>query len=292
MRAKRKQPVLPIHGKEQKLLYDFCQLHVPRLSHNHRLFYCEDCSDCAQSVKCQLCYECVDCINSYNCNYSIQCEQAVDCDYCYDCVSCNNCFGCAGLRRRENYIFNEKFSKEEYIARLAELKKMPCAQVLQMLKPLLLKVPRIAVYGKNNEDSFGDNIHNCKDSFWAFDSFGLRDCYYMYFGDDSKNLYDCTHLGWSEWCYEIMSGGNLNSCIFCSGCWFSNELEYCELVYNSHDCFGCVSRNHAEYCILNIPHPKEEYFKKVAEIKNEMKRDGTYGKWFASTYPEVLTYGY
>lgn len=260
--------------------------------YNHRLFYCTDCTDCAQSVKSQLCYECVDCINCYNCNYSIQCEQAVDCDYCYDCVGTNNCFGCAGLRRKSYYIFNEKLDKEEYLRRLPELKKMPREEALKSVKPIMSAVPRIAMYGKNNEDSYGDNIHNCKNSFWVFDSFGLHDCYYMYFGDDAKNLYDCTHLGWSEQCYEIMSGGNLNECMFCTGCWFSNSLEYCELVYNSHDCFGCVSRNHAAYQILNVSYPKEEYFKRVAEIKEGMKKDGTYGKWFASTYPEVLTYGY
>jgi hypothetical protein len=99
------------------------------------------------------------------------------------------------------------------------------------------------------------------------------------------------YLGWSEQCYEIMSGGNLIECMYCYGCWYSNNLTYCELVYNSHDCFGCVSLNHAEYCILNKQYPKEEYFKKVEEIKQQMKADGTWGQWFESTYPEVLTYG-
>lgn len=260
--------------------------------YNHRLFYCTDCNDCAQSVKCQLCYECIDCINCYNCNYSIQCEQAIGCDYCYDCVSCNDCFGCVGLRHKTYHVFNEKFTKEEYFARLSNLKKMSHVQILQLLKPLLLGVPRIAIYGKNNEDSYGNNIHNCKNSFWIFDSFGLHDCYYMYFGDDSRNLYDCTHLGWAELCYEIMSGGNLNDCMFCTGCWFSNNLEYCDCVFNSHDCFGCVGLNHTKYCILNIEYSPEEYSSQIAKIKEQMKKDKIYGKWFESTYPEVITYGF
>lgn len=259
--------------------------------YNHRLFYCRDCADCAQCTKCELCYECVDCHNCYNCNSCQQCEQTRDSFFCYDCVSCHDCFGCVGLRRKEFHIFNKPYKKEEYLAKIGELKKLPREEILRQMEPLLLSVPRISMVAKNNENCYGDNIHNCKNSFWIFDSFGLHDCYYMYFGDDAKNLYDCTHLGWSEECYEIMSGGNLNNCMFCSGCWFSNNLTYCELVYNSHDCFGCVSLNHKEFHILNRPYSKEEYIKEMARIKDEMKRDFSWGKWFSSTYPEVLTYG-
>ncbi|MFA6521130.1 MAG: hypothetical protein WCT53_01970 [Candidatus Gracilibacteria bacterium] len=260
--------------------------------YNHRLFYCRDCADCTMSVKCELCFECVDCQNCYNCDFCMQCENTIDSYYSFDCVGCNNCFGCVGLRRKKFYIFNKEFSKEEYFAKIAELRKKPADEIYGLMSEIYWNTPRIAVFGKNNEGSFGDNIHNCKDSYWIFDSFGLRDCFYMYFGDDSKDLYDCTHLGWSEMCYEIMSGGNLNNCSFCSGSWFSSNLEYCDLVYNSHDCFGCASLNHAQYRILNVPYEKEEYFARVAEIKEQMKKDGTHGKWFNSTYPEVLTYGY
>lgn len=260
--------------------------------YNHRLFYCNDCCDSAQCVRCQLCYECVDCHNCYNCDFCQQCEQAIDTLWSYDCAGVHDCFGCVGLRKKAFCIFNEQFSKEEYMARLPQLKKMPFTEVQSRVLPLLTSVPRIAMYGKNNEGSYGDNIHNCKDSFWIFDSFGLRDCYYGYFEDEAKDLYDCTHLGWAEQCYQIMSGGYLNNCMFCTGCWFSNNLEYCELVYNSHDCFGCVSLNHKEYHILNRPYSKEEYFKRVLEIKDRLKKDGEWGKWFSSTYPEVLTYGY
>lgn len=260
--------------------------------YNHRVFYCRDCVDCAQMQKSELCYECVDCINAYNCNYSVLCRQSTDCDFCYDCVNIQNCFGCVGLRQKSYCIFNQQYKKEDYQREVEVLKKLPPDEIYPRLEPLLTTVPRNAMYGENNEGSYGDNIRNCKDCFWVFDSFGLHDCYYTYNGDDAKNLYDVTHLGWAEECFEIMSGGNLNNCMFCSGCWFSNGLTYCELVYNSHDCFGCVGLNHVEYAILNVPYSKEEYFKRVAEIKEGMKQDGTWGKWFASTYPEVITYGY
>ena len=102
---------------------------------------------------------------------------------------------------------------------------------------------------------------------------------------------DFSFLTVKRFSYEIMSGGKLTNCNFCFGCWNSYNLEYCELVYSSHDCFGCIGLNHAEYCIFNVKYPKEEYCNKVAEIKKRMKYDGIYGKWFSTTYNEVLTAG-
>jgi len=260
--------------------------------YNHRVFYCTDCVECALCHKCELCYECVDCISCYNCNYSVHCENAIDCYYSYYCIGTNNCFGCVGLRKNSFCIFNEQYTKEEYNARVKELKKLPPEEIYAQIEPLLTSVPRVAMYGKNNEESYGEDIHNCKNVFWGFDSKDLRDCFYVYYAHDhSKDLIDCSHLGFAEQCFEIMSGGNLTECLFCYGSWFSNNLTYCDSVYNSHDCFGCVSRNHTEYEILNVKYPKEEYFKKVAEIQDEMKRDGEWGRWYASTYPEVITYG-
>lgn len=67
-------------------------------------------------------------------------------------------------------------------------------------------------------------------------------------------------------------------------------LEQFELLRakTPHIGFQCVQK---EFQILNHPYNKEEYFKETARITDQMKRDGQWGKWFASTYPEVLTYG-
>jgi hypothetical protein len=195
------------------------------------------------------------------------------------------------LKQKKFHIFNERVGEDEYKSQIEELRKMPKDEVMAKLDPLLKSTPRNAMYGKNNENSTGENIHNCKNTYWGFDSKYLEDCYYVYHCDESKDLYDCSHLGWSQECYQIMSGGNLNNCMFCYGCWDSNDLEYCEAVHNSRDCFLCVGMNHAKFCILNEEYSEEEYAKKVAEIKELMKQDGRFGKWFSSTYDEVITYG-
>jgi hypothetical protein len=88
-----------------------------------------------------------------------------------------------------------------------------------------------------------------------------------------------------------MNGGNLNDCMFCLGCWFSNNLLYCDTVHNSRDCFLCDAVNHARFQILNQQYSEEDYHKKVAEIIEQMKKDGEWGQWFKSAYEEVITYG-
>jgi len=54
----------------------------------------------------------------------------------------------------------------------------------------------------------------------------------------------------------------------------------------------CTGINHAEYQILNQQYSKEDYAKRIAEIEATMKADGSWGKWFESAYPEVLTVDY
>ncbi|MBI5413608.1 hypothetical protein HZA42_04640 [Candidatus Peregrinibacteria bacterium] len=84
----------------------------------------------------------------------------------------------------------------------------------------------------------------------------------------------------------------MNNCNFCFACTTSSDLDFCELVFNSKYCFGCIGLNHKEYYILNKPYSREDYFKRVAEIKEELKCDSDYGRGFWSpTYPFQDTVG-
>ena len=99
---------------------------------------------------------------------------------------------------------------------------------------------------------------------------------------------DCDQIGYdpSELLYECIGNSGNTNCNFCYASWHNADIEYCEHVFNSHDCFGCISRSHAEYEILNQKYSKEDYFKRVREIKEELKREEMYGKWLLpSTYP-------
>ena len=195
------------------------------------------------------------------------------------------------IKGKQHCIFNQQYTPAEYEQKIAELKKLPKETIMEQLQPLLLKTPRPAMTGKHNTNSYGDHLYYGTNAYWAFDSKQVADSYYVYHCDDSKDLLDCSHLGWSENCYQIMIGGNLNNCTFCYGSWHSYNLDYCELVYNSHDCFMCVSLSKKEFHILNQPYSEADYHKKKTEIIQAMRADGSWGKWYASTFKEVITYG-
>lgn len=248
----------------------------------------KNCVDCAFTEKSELMYECVDCRESYDCSFCQECTACTECWYCFDCKACQNCFGCVNLRNKQFYIFNEPYSREAYFEKVKELRKNP-EEIQKKFEELKLKNPHIGMQGLHNEKVLGEYISHSKNSYYCFDVSELEDCFYIFNGYLIKDAMDCSYTGQqSELNYMCHSAVTLYNSNFCNICWFSRNLEYCEYVYNSHDCFGCVSRNHTEYEILNKKYSKDEYFKKVAEIKDQLRTEGTYGKWWwESPYSEI-----
>lgn len=247
-----------------------------------------DCADCNYCEKSELCYECLDVQNCYNCNFSQDLKNCNDCTFCYDCVGCKNCFGCAGLRQKEYCFFNERLSKEEYKKRLAEFDfKNPqsIVRAREKFEEVLKKTPRRAVHSLQSENCTGDYIVSSKNCFFCFDTHDSQDCFYLQDCWRTKDSSDCTFSDGTELCYECFSIG-----LGCYNCNYSNyirgssDCEYCELIFSCKDCFGCVGLQNKQYYILNKPYSREEYFKKVSEIKAQMRSDGSYGKQLPSTY--------
>lgn len=184
-------------------------------------------------------------------------------------------------------IGNKQYGKEEYFRKVEELKgKFSQEQLEEMLEQVKKQVPRLNVHQLNNENTTGDYVYNSKNASGCFDVKDLEDCGYC---DNSVALKDCYDMSNSyynsELNYEVMSEMNLVNCNFCVTCFDSSNLDHCELVYNSHDCFGCFTMKNAQYCIFNEQYSKEEYFKKVEQIKKEMMEGGEYFKFPCSTYP-------
>lgn len=242
-----------------------------------------DCVDCDHILRCTLCYGCVNCKDCWNSNFLQDCNNCSDSDFNYDLRDCKNCIGCVGLRKKEFHIFNEPYSKEDYLAKKSSLTQ---GEITREFENLKLQIPRRATLQINAENCFGDNIQNSKNVFYGFD---VVDCHDSGYVAESKNLKDCFDvfvLEYSELCYDISSCYRINNCNFCFSCVTSSNLEYCEWVSNSSDCFGCISLNHKSFHIINKPYSKDEYFKKVAEIKDQLKKEGTYGNYYLEpTYP-------
>lgn len=242
-----------------------------------------DCVDCGHIRKCTLCYECLNCSNCYDSSYLQDCEDSQNCDFGYDVKGCKNCIGCVGLRKKEFHIFNEPYSKEDFSAKKKLLKQ---DEIKPRFEELKTKVPRKFAELIQVENCFGDYIYHSRNAYHAFDVVECQDIDYVVESKKLKDCYDITILENSELCYDISSSHVLTNCNFCFQCTYSSDLEYCELVFNSRYCFGCISRNHAEYEILNEKYSRDEYFKKVREIKEQLKREETYGRQYLTpTYP-------
>ncbi|KKU78856.1 MAG: hypothetical protein UY05_C0046G0001 [Candidatus Peregrinibacteria bacterium GW2011_GWA2_47_7] len=61
-------------------------------------------------------------LGSYNCNFSNYIRSSRDLEYCELCFNCKDCFGCIGLKDKQYHILNQPLSREEYFAKVAELK--------------------------------------------------------------------------------------------------------------------------------------------------------------------------
>ncbi|KKU78616.1 MAG: hypothetical protein UY05_C0053G0001, partial [Candidatus Peregrinibacteria bacterium GW2011_GWA2_47_7] len=211
------------------------------------------------------------------------CENCRDCEFGYDLKGCTNCIGCVGLRKKEYHIFNEPYSPAEFAQKKAAL---TLDEIIQNFEKLKESTPRKWADIVGSERALGNYIYNSKNVFASFDVVECQDVGYIVECKKVKDSYDITVLENSELCYDCSSNHVLYNCNFCFGCVESSNLEYCELVFNSKDCFGSISLNHKQYQILNKQYEKDAYFKTVAELKDQLRKEGTYGRqYLAPTYP-------
>lgn len=191
------------------------------------------------------------------------------------------------MRQKEYYIFNKSYSKEEYAKKMAELNiKNPETkkEIEKTVKNLIEKYPHVASIQTNAQNCIGDHIINSKNCYWAFATTESEDLCYVFHNDHLKDSLDTDLMAGSELIYESTPGYDLYNCNFCLECGNTKNAEYCVRCFNSHDLFGCIGRNHAEYQILNQPYNKEEYFKRIAEIKDRLRADKKYTNWL----PDVV----
>jgi len=135
---------------------------------------------------------------------------------------------------------------------------------------LYWSTPQVQNWTRQSENcDYGDIIVVSKNCFLCFNSSNLENCHYCH---SSNQNYDCNGLMFCSQCnlcYE---------CIDSLRCYNCNYLEWCENLTDSSHCYnckslsnctGCVNLFHKEYCLFNEQLTKEEYEKKLKEIKIE-----------------------
>lgn len=109
-----------------------------------------------------------------------------------------------------------------------------------------------AVYLKNCYLVFGG--HHYEDSFYASQSFYLKDCFDVDFSKKSEQCYNSIHLKQCNRVYFSAFSEDSSNSWFLFGC------------KNCHNCVGCTNLRNASYCVFNEQYSKTDYKNKIKEL--------------------------
>ena len=163
-------------------------------------------------------------------------------------------------------------------------------------KYLMHSVPQIARSVVNNLNcDYVNQCGWCKNCYLIFEADYDENCLYANNIYDSKSCMDMSMCHKCELCYECIDCKNCynikfsQNCENCSDSWF---LKNCIGLKN---CYGCVNLRNKEFYFLNKKYSKEEYEKKVADVKlttyEALRRARTNFLEFAKKYPHKYLVG-
>lgn len=268
-------------------------------------FYIKESMDLYQCTKDELCYECVMVDDGYKNFFSLDCDSSRDIWFSKDLGGCTNCFGCANLRNKSYHIFNEPYSKEEYLEKLKEFNLGSYGSIEEFKKKAYTfwqKFPAKYMHGVHNVNSSGEHVQNSKNVKRSYFIHGGQDMKYsQVIVEHATDAYDWTNFGYhASQIHECVTCGFESSNLkFCWECWRdARELEYSAFCSSSSNLFGCVGLRKKQYCILNKQYSKEDYFvmrEKAIEHMNKMpyrdKQDKLYG--YGEFFPaEISPFAY
>jgi hypothetical protein len=236
--------------------------------------------DVLRAKDSELCYESVGVSKCYQCFFSMECDACVNVWFSRNCYNCTNCIGCVNLRGASYYIFNVKYSKEEYAEKLKEL-NIESHQKLEELKKTaeefwMTKPFRVYTGNSLNLNVTGEYVFESKNSKEMYICVGAENCKWTQIVS-VKSAKDCMdYSGWGNnatLVYETaQSGENVNNLMFSSYCFPDCvNLEYCTWNISGKNNFGCANLKRKKYCILNKEYSKEEFEKLKGKIILDMK---------------------
>ncbi|MBI3335725.1 MAG: hypothetical protein HY001_04470 [Candidatus Portnoybacteria bacterium] len=146
----------------------------------------------------------------------------------------------------------------------------PQKPFLVQVRELFQRVPVMNLFGLYpsivNSD-YTNMVSYLKNCYLTTHSDYDEDCAYGGFVTNSKDSVDNFLIDHCELSYESVN------CRKCFNIFYSVDCENCHNIYFSrncigcNDCFGCVNLRKAQYRIFNKPYSKEEYHKKINELK-------------------------
>ncbi|MEK7212228.1 MAG: hypothetical protein AAB686_00945 [Patescibacteria group bacterium] len=155
---------------------------------------------------------------------------------------------------------------------------------LAQFRQLLDKVPRLALNQfKNTNCEYTNFSAECKNCYLSVSILQCEDSAYSSRAFYSRDVFDCLDISRCENCYQ---------CVRCEQCSRTTFAQFSESLIDSHycfdckgltNCFGCVALRNKSYHFLNQPLGKEEYLRRVAEVRT----NDNWGK-FMEDYRQLI----
>lgn len=237
----------------------------------------KDSFDLYKITKSEQCLEDVLCAGIFNTHFTYDSDECINSMFLTSCLNVQESLGCVNLRHKSHCIFNQQYSKEEYLKKRAEY-DLGSYQALEKFKKeyaeFLKKQFRRYAFIYKSVNVTGDNIMNSKNGRMLFDIFGeAENCKHMYHvALGLKESYDGYGAGArAEFLYESVDTGLDGSKQFFSvlnhGCL---ETHYTYMCYSAKFLFGCVGVRNHDYAILNKKYTKAQYEELLLKIIKHM----------------------
>lgn len=123
------------------------------------------------------------------------------------------------------------------------------------------------------ESDYSANSGNLKNCYLLFNATADEDCAYGTGVNNSRACFDNCNIDKCERCYESFWLTNCYQtrfsvqCTDCVSVWLSRDCRGCSY------CIGCVGLSNKQFHIFNKPYLKEEYEKKIVELRLDVWSD-------------------
>jgi hypothetical protein len=131
--------------------------------------------------------------DSYNINHSQYVYNSLDIYHStsifhsVDLENCSFCYGCVGLRNKSFCIYNQQYSREEYLTRFPQLTfdntKLPLTNYIRKI-PIGEDIFQSMFVLHSKQVLFSKDIYDCEDMKYCYDCYNhcedCMDCYSMY----------------------------------------------------------------------------------------------------------------
>lgn len=260
-------------------------IYCENLSYGYRSFSIKDSLDTVYCYDSDKSYDITYCFNCHKLRHSLNSRDCINSAFLFDCRNVQDSFMCWNLRNKQYHFFNEPYSKEEYLKKIGEY-NLGSRKVIDELKDkfneiLRNKTVHRANFNVRSENSTGNYLTNCDRCYNTFHWEESQDIYNCMRGAKDKNCIDSVGIWELELCGNVsccMPGGHrIKYASWSMGC---RDSEYLDLCIECNECFGCAGLKKKKHCILNKQYSEEEYKKLKAQIIENMKRKGEYGKFF------------